>query len=250
VNGTQREYVQKVRAGEIPPEDVCADLMDLDEEAYTKPGFREMLFAIDATNRIEGREWQTVFNRGFIENAVWTPRGALEPEAYTEIGAYHEAFGYGEYGLRLVIDMYEEIPRKPVNATSFTRRTIREFFNGVQPITERVLFLLKRFYGKRAPMNADDIKLLFHVREETKGLDNVEGFDHFFRKTIVDWLTDDEEGINGRHLRLVLWHLSAADEITPAEQSLIRALKDEAIALPSALLAHIDLRRDRLAGMA
>lgn len=206
-----------------------------------------MMFAMDGMNRFHGAAWHDVFVRGLIEHSDWIRDGKLMPAAYTEIADFHERYGYGEYGVSLVIDLYEEIPRKPVNAASFTRRTVREFFNGAQPVEDRVLFLVKRLFALQEPLQDDDIRLLFHVREESKGLNNAREFDHFYAKTIVDWLS--EEDTRAQRERLVMWSLDCVDEVTKAEKMLIRMLKDKQMSVPKELLEHIDLSKDQLMGI-
>jgi hypothetical protein len=250
MNETQQKYVEAVRDGLKDCAQVCQDLSDLDAVAYRNSGFREMLFAIDGTNRFHGAGWEDVFVRQLIQHSDWVEAGRLLPRAYTEVAEHQAQYGFGEYGVGLVIDMYEEIANKPVNAASFTRRTIREFFNGVQPLEERTLFLLKRFFAVRKEINDDDMRLLFHVREETKGLRNVAEFDHFYSSLIDGWLAEADEGGQKQRQRLVFWHLECADEVTPAEQRLIRTLKDKRVSVPDTLLQHIDLSRDQLMGIA
>jgi hypothetical protein len=206
-----------------------------------------MLFAIDGLNRFHSAGWHEVFVRGLIEHADWIEAGKLYPKAYTEIADWQEKYGYGEYGVALVIDIHEEIPRKPVNAASFTRRTVREFFNGVQPLEERVVFLVKRLFALQKPLNDDDLKLLFHIREESKGLRNAEEFDHFYASTVRDWISEGDKKIQRE--RLVMWHLDCIDDVTEAEKMLIRMLKDAKIKVSNDLLQHIDLSKDQLMGM-
>jgi len=250
MNETQQKYVGAVRDGSKDCAQVCQDLADLDPVAYRNSGFREMLFAIDGTNRFHGAGWENVFVRQLIQHSDWVDGGRLLPRAYTEIAEHQANYGFGEYGVGLVIDMYEEIANKPVNAASFTRRTIREFFNGVQPLEERTLFLIKRFFAVRKRLNDDDMRLLFHVREETKGLRNVAEFDHFYSSLVADWLAEAGAGEQKQRERLVFWHLECVDEVTPAEQRLIRTLKDKQLSVPDELLQHIDLSRDKLMGIA
>lgn len=250
MNETQQRYVEAVRAGDKDCAQVCLDLSDLEPVAYRNAGFREMLFAIDGANRFHGAAWEEVFVRQLIRHSDWIEAGRLLPRAYTEVAEHQALYGFGEYGVGLVIDMYEEIDNKPVNAASFTRRTIREFFNGVQPIEERTLFLIKRFFAVRKTLNDEDMRLLFHVREETKGLRNVAEFDHFYASLVTDWIGEASEGEQKQRERLVYWHLECADEVTPAEQRLIRTLKDKSMSVPDTLLQHIDLSRDQLMGIA
>jgi hypothetical protein len=250
MNETQQQYVAAVRANAKDCGQVCQDLADLDPVAYRNRGFREMLFAIDATNRFHGACWEDILVRNLIDHSGWVEAGRLLPRAYTEIAEHQAHYGYGEYGVGLVIDMYEEIRAKPVNAASFTRRTMREFFNGVQPIEERTLFLIKRFFAVQQTLNDEDLRLLFHVREETKGLTNVVEFDHFYSSVVADWLADASDGERKQRERLIFWHLECADEVTPAEQQLIRVLKDKQVSVPDNLLHHIDLSRDQLMGIA
>jgi len=249
MNETQAEYVASIRRGHKTCAHVCEDFRDLDTAAYKNAGFREMLFAIDAMNRFHGGEWQDVFIRRLIDHSDWIENRRLLPRAYTEIGDCHERYGYGVYGVSLVVDLYEEAERKPVNSTSFTRRTIREFFNGVQPLEERTLFLVKRFFSLQKPLVDEDVRLLFHIREETKGLANVDTFDHFFSSTLRDWIVAGPEDVKGQRERLVFWLMGCADEITHAEKMLIRMIKDRGEAVPVELLAHIDLSRDKLMGL-
>lgn len=250
MNETQKQYVESVRVGAKDCAQVCQDLFDLDPVAYRNAGFREMLFAIDGINRFHGAGWEDVFVRQLIRHSDWVEAGRLLPRAYTEVAEHQANYGFGEYGVGLVIDMYEEIANKPVNAASFTRRTIREFFNGVQPLEERTLFLIKRFFAARKVLNEEDMRLLFHVREETKGLRNVAEFDHFYSSLVADWLDAASEGERKQRERLVYWHLECADEVTPAEQRLIRTMKDKGMSVPESLLQHIDLSRDQLMGIA
>jgi len=250
MNETQQEYVEAVRRGEKSIVKVCEELGELDSNAYRNHGYREMLFAIDSLNRSGDSEWRRVFLQGVMNNAEWTDGGRLSADAYSEIAEYQAEYGYGEFGMGLVIDMYEAIEKKPVNADSFTRRTIREFFNGVQPVTDHVLFMIKRFFATRKILSNEDIELLFHIREETKGLENTSGFDHFFVSSIMDWLMDSDVMAKGVNKTKVLRHLEVSDEMTDAEQKLIRAMKDKGITMPDELLGHIDLSKDRLMGMA
>jgi len=247
MNETQSTYADHVRRGRKNYSQVCQDLEELEPIAYQNKGFREMLFAIDGMNRFQGPDWHSVFVRGLIEHSDWIADGRLLPRAYTEIADNHRRYGYGEYGMALVIDLYEEIRRKPVNAASFTRRTIREFFNGVQPLEDRVVFLVKRFFALQKPLQDDDLRLLFHIREESKGLVNDDEFDHFYASTIRDWVSGADS--NGQRERLVMWHLDCIDEVTAAEKLLIRMLKDKQITVPNELLLHIDLSKDQLMGI-
>ena len=249
MNETQSTYVERIRTGQLCFVQACNDLADLDPVAYTNPGFREMLFAIDGMNRFHSAAWQSVFVRGLVEHSDWIDGGRLVPRAYSEVADNQIRHGYGEYGVNLILDLYEEVTRKPVNATSFTRRTIREYFNGVQPLEERTLFLVKRFFSLQQPLKEEDIRLLFHIREETKGLRNAPEFDHYFSKMLCDWLVDGGQGEQVKRERLALWYLGCADEITEAESRLIRKLKDNGISLPPELLQHIDLSRDQLMGI-
>lgn len=250
MNETQEAFVDRIRSDQVSCKEACEDLLDLEPVAYTNAGFREMLFAIDAMNQFRCAGWKEVFVRGLIRHSDWVVEGQLLPRAYSEIAERQIEYGYGVYGVNLVLELFEEIKKKPANATSFTRRTFREYFNGAQPVDEEALFLLKRLLANQSPMTDEDIRLLFHIREETKGLGNAETFDHFFASTVREWVLRVGETSQKTRERLVLWLIESADEITNAEMLLIRFLKDGGVSMPGEVLRHIDLSRDQLMGIA
>lgn len=244
MNDTQTAFVNDFIEDSRGRERVLSELEGLSPEAYKNEGFREMLFAFDATNRLCGDEWHRIFIRGLIEFSGWSNDGRLDEKTYSEIAELHGEYGYGEYGVTLVVDLYEEVPKQPVNSTSFTRRTLREYFNGVQPISENVLFTLKRFLAKDAHVSDEDAALLIRVCRETRGLMNAGGFDEFFSKTLVKW------SMESRTIELLVRDFLAERlEFTEAEKLLIKELNERGFGLDAALLGQIDLRRERLMGM-
>jgi hypothetical protein len=239
-----------VRKGERRPADVFNDLEDVDTSAYQNENFRELLFGVDSLNILEGPRWTEIFVRRLVEYSDWIVNGKLMPRAYIEISEYQETYGRGEYSIGLVLDLNEEASAKPVNSTSFMRRTIREHFNGIQPINDHALFLVKRYFDSRSTLEKQDLELLFHVGEETKGLENARGFDRFFAKTIRNKVVNDDGEVDRVALIATVRVLETSDDVTTAEKLLIRELKNRDVEMPDSILGQIDLSRDRLMGMA
>lgn len=244
LNPDQAAFVARVRCGESSAQEACDRLAGASPEAYRNPSFRELLLAVDAINLLTGSEWASVLTRGLVRHSEWLVSGVLDPGAYTEIGGHHERYGRGEYGVALVIDLFEGASRRPNNAESFTRRTLREFFNGVHPVSEHLLFLLKRYYREDRDLGPEDAALLLHINEETKGLSNTRGFARTFVTLLVRAAMDEPAT-----QRVIISTLRRTDEVTDRERMLIDALKNSGIQLPSDVLEHVDLSMDRLTGM-
>lgn len=249
LNDSQQQFLNAVRGAECSTESALQQLGSVNEAAYQNRDFRELLFALDAMNVLGGNEWLQVFTRNLVKFSSWISNGKLPPGVYTEIGDHHGRYGSGEYGLRLVLDLNEVATVVPANSASFARRTFREHYNGVQPVSEHGLFLLKRLFDRKQELSENDILLMLHIREETKGLENCAGFTRFFAVSARDAIVDQDGGVNRRHLSVVKAALTQADDMTDAERLLIRELHDRNVDMGAELLERIDVSLDRLGGM-
>jgi len=249
LNATQSEYLEALRSGTMDTTSVLNELGQVDLAAYANANFRELLFAIDATNLLGGNEWVVTFAQNLVDHTGWLVGDALDPAAYAEIGQLHEEYGRGDYGIRVVLDLTEKATNRPNNHLSFVRRTIRESFRGIRPMSEQLLFTIKRYYESLSDRSLQDVQLLLHIQEETKGLDNAIGFDRFFAKHVEKAVRDDIGYGKGRVKALINTALLDSDEVTSAECLAIKLLKDSGVSLDADLLSRIDTSRDRLMGM-
>jgi len=249
LNATQQSYLDQVRVGALSDLTVCADLGKVEVSAYRNKNFRELLFAIDSTNSISRNDWITIFATGLVENSGWIEDDVLDTGAYAEIGHLHEVYGRGDLGIRIVMDLAERATKLPNNSMSFTRRTIRESFNGIRPMSEQQLFTVKRFFESLKYHTKEDVLLLLHIQEETKGLDNAKGFDRFFATHIRDAVIEQSDQTDSSIRSLVYSTLIASDEVTAAECLAITMLKDAGFKLSTLLLSRIDTSMDELMGV-
>lgn len=249
LNESQQQLLNAVRGAKCSPESALQKLAGVKEEAYQNRDFRELLFALDALNVLGGAEWLQAFTGNLVSFSGWIRNGKLQPCVYGEIGDHHGRYGSGEYGLRLVLDLNEVARVVPANSASFARRTFREHFNGVQPVSEHGLFLLKRMFDGKKDLSGNDLELIFHIREETKGLENCKGFARYFAITVRDAIVDQAGSVENRRLAVAVAALSQADEMTDSERLLIRELHDRKVDLGPTLLKRIDVTLDRIGGM-
>jgi len=250
LNEIQKQYVENVHRGVVLPDCVIEDLSSVEGRAYKSDSFRELLFALDATNLLHGLEWAKLFGEGLLTNSGWLDEGIVRPATFTEIGEYHERYGRGENSIGLLLDMTERANKMPSNVQSFTRRTIREHFTGIQPVTPHALFLLKRYFEARAPLLLEDVELLLYINEETKGLDNSPRWDRLVATLLRDAVLAEMKDSPGPVWGRVRHALEHSDEVTAAEKLTIRMMVDEELDVPEALLQRIDLSQLQLFGMA
>lgn len=248
LNGHQMKIVGNLRKTR-DKEAVYGTVKLVKPEAYASNSFREMLFALDAENCLNEQRWSDLMSAGLLSYSDWISDGRLDPKAFVEMGAYHETYGRGETSLRVMIDLFEFSKTKPANAVSFTRRTVREYFNGIQPISERGVFLLKRYIEVMSPLSEDDLLLLMRISDVTKGLVNHITFDHFFTETIVEAMLVDNEW-NDRSVHKVINQLLTCDEYSKAETELMQTMRSEGLELPQDLLDNLDLSIDQVSGLA
>lgn len=246
LNSQQNGLVLSVINNRQSSASVCATLSEISAEAYENKSFRAMLFALDATTLMDAKVWDDVFRNSLVEKTSWVVEGILEPAAFTEIGQHHEVFGRGIQGMALVIDLFEIADHHPNNARSFTRRTIREFFNGIKPIDDLALFHVRRHFDNQKHLEQEDFRLLMHINRETRGLDNSPAFGRFLTKTLWRLLTD--ENVAPRTLEILIAEFETACDICEADRQCIRWLADHKIDLPESLLSHIDISLHQLAG--
>lgn len=250
LNEIQRQYVENVHRGVVLPNSVIDDLGSVEGRAYQSDSFRELLFALDATNLLHGLAWAKLFGEGLLTESGWLNEGVVRPATFTEIGEYHERYGRGEHSIGLLLDMTERAKKLPSNVSSFTRRTIREHFTGIQPVTDHALFLLKRYFEAKAPLLLADVDLLLHINEETKGLKNSMRWDRLVATLLRDAVLAELQDGPGAVWARVTSTLQRSDEVTAAEKLTIRMMVDEELDVPEALLQRIDLSQLQLFGMA
>lgn len=246
LNEQQEGLVAAVLRNEMNSSTVCTTLSEISPDAYENKSFRGMLFALDATNLMDAKGWATVFRNALVERTSWLKDGALDPGAFTEIGHHHETFGRGMQGMALVIDLFEIADNHPNNARSFTRRTIREFFNGIAPIDDLALFHVRRYFDNQRALEQEDFRLLLHINRETRGLDNSLAFGRFLTKTLWRFLTNDN--VPADSLERLIAEFEAANDICEADRQCLRWLVDQGVELPDSLLGHIDISLHQLAG--
>lgn len=248
LNGHQMKILGNLRETR-DKEAVYATVKLVKPEAYASDTFRELLFALDAENCLNEQRWSDLMSQGLLSHSDWINDGKLDPKAFIEMGTYHETYGRGETSLRVIIDLFEFSTARPANATSFSRRTVREYFNGIQPITERGVFLLKRYAEVMKPLTADDVLLFMRISDVTKGLENHITFDHFYGETIVDAMLVNDDW-NESSVHQVISQLMKLEEYSKAEVELIETMRSEGLELPKRLLDTLDLRIDKVSGIA
>ena len=248
LNAIQMEFLGSFRQGQLEPEEVIAQLSNVDEVVYQNATFRELLFALDAENVLEGPEWQRILVRGLEKHSGWLAKGELKPCVFVEIGKLHETYGRGEYGLEAVVDMVSVATIKPSNAESFVRRCIREHYSGIRPMTEHGLFVVKKYIEPRVPLREEDLKMMMHVQSEIKGLECAEGFPRFWAMAVKKSITlsDDERSRTNRET--VMRFLENNEEPTDAERILVEGLREQCVPLSERVLEYIDVSRFQLLG--
>lgn len=235
LNEWQTEFLAEVRSQPDPGHFISREFGEVKPQAYLMRDFRELLFAIDATNQVANERWYEVMVAGMVRHADWIDRENLNIEAIAEIGDYAETYGVGEYALELVVTLLEEARGLPNNAESFMRRIFISHFNGIQPLTGHALFVLKRYIEPRRPLTERDAAMVMHVCEETKGLECAKGAERYLavllkesvlhKDVVVDW---------GMHRKVCAW-LAARDEYREAEITLIQLLNNDDVPLPPVL---------------
>lgn len=250
LNETQLRYLGGIRRSDQPTEQVTNDFADAKSQGYLSAPFRELLFAIDATNTVAGDKWHRIYPSNMVRYAGWVVDRKLTPSAFVELGELASVYGVGAYTLELIVALMEQTDDRPNNAESFVRRIFREHFTGIQPVTGLTLFLMKRYFEPRRPLGDLDVDLLLHITEETKGLSNDPGVERYVATVLSELVTPrDAERNPAAERRIVRW-LTTRDEVRPAEKMLMEMLKANGVVLPESLQQYLDLSMDQLMGLA
>jgi len=247
LNGHQTKLLDEVRRTN-GADDAYRKLRHVKPEAFAAQSFRELLHALDALNTMTKTRWSDLMCDGLVHHSGWIVDGRLAPAAFAEIGSYHETYGRGETCIRLLIDLIQHSTNRPANAMSFARRTVREYFNGIQPLTERAAFFVKRYIEMSKPLVDDDVQLLMRISDVCKGLDNHESFDFYYCDTLIEALLEPNEG-DRRRLASIVRTLSEYREHSSAEIVFMENMRARGLELPSVLLQRLDREVEQLSGL-
>lgn len=250
LNDTQQNYLESVRTGEKDQSSVIRDLRGVSFCDYRRLSFQELLFALDSLNTLRGEQWADVFLDGLIENgSLISPSGEVEPEVWATIGQWHLDYGTGCFGMALVIDLCGKAKKVPINSENFVRRVMREYFFGLSPVDDFTLYALKRYFDKKPIWSEDDLEIVLHIVEETKGLDNDPRWEPYVINLVMNQLEQIESYAGNRTEKRLISNMQKSNEIDGVERGLIRRLKDKGLSLPKALIDEIDISRDQLLGI-
>lgn len=247
LNGHQVKLLEALRANH-DADAAYGQLRKVKPQAYSTQSFRELLHALDALNVMTKTRWSDLMCNGLVEHSGWIESGRLAPAAFSEIGTYHETYGRGETSIRLIIDLIEFSDSRPANAMSFARRTVREYFNGLQPLTERAAFLVKRYFEMSKPLTDENVLLMMRIADICKGLDNHSSFDFYYCDTLIDAL-GDAKNPDDRRVNAVISTLESYDEHTSAEIRLMETMRERGFALPNELLSRLERGVEMLSGL-
>lgn len=228
----QAQYVAEIRFSEDPINVINTTFENVGSDDYADRQFREWLFAIDATNRVASERWYEIMIEGLMRHSPWLQRGVLQLEALSEIEEHTRDHGAGEYAIETMITLIDECKDLSNRAESVTRALFAEHFNGIQPLTEHALFVLKRYLDPRRPLNEADIELLLHITEETKGLDNARGAQAYLSSLIKQAITNGT-GVQRRQYSMVFNWIASRSEFCEAEVSVAELLATMELPIPA-----------------
>ncbi|NKC01807.1 MAG: hypothetical protein GKR90_25360 [Pseudomonadales bacterium] len=244
LNTSQQTMLEAVRAGTMSSNDALRTLLRFNETNYKQKSLREFLFALDGTLSLCGREWTDIFVVRMANWGGYIVDDVLQSSATTEIGQFITDYGISADTLALFVSLLEDSEKRPNNAFSFARRCFREFYNGIQPMTDERLLVLERFMRHRS-FEPQDYDLTWHLVDETKGLENTERMPITF--SII--ISDRYQKLSHREKDLfVLGPLESVDEACPTVISIVERLKTNGAELSDKLLRHTDQTLDLLSG--
>lgn len=212
----QERFVAAVRFSNDALGIVMRAFEGVDQSHYADRSFREWLVAIDATNRVASHRWYQIMVEGLLEHSPWLASGVLGVEGLLEIEEHTKAHGTGEYAIELMVALTEDCQDLSQRAESVARWLLMDHFNGIQPLTAHAEFVLKRFLEPRRPICDEDIELVLHIAEATKGLPNTPGAQSYIALLLRQRIQGAEEGA-GRARRMVFDWIESRAELCEAE---------------------------------
>lgn len=235
LNEMQKAFVAEIRRREDAASLAESRFEGIGAEFYADRQAREWLVAIDATNKVGSDRWYSIMVEGLLRHSGWMQKRMIKPEGLFELEDHTRDHGVGEYVIELTIAMAEDCRDLTHASEQITRGLLKAHFNGIQPITEHALFVLKRFIDPRRPASEEDLELLLWLVENSKGLDNDTQADEYLARVIGEALEKGGRIDRTVQRKLYGW-LESREELGEAERIITQRMSALALPVPAALV--------------
>ena len=245
LNDQQAKMLGDVKSGFLSRDEAIRVLQRLEQEHYQMASLREFLFALDGTLKLASADWTEVFVNRLAAWGGYVVDGVMTPQTTTEIGSHIEEHNMSDQVLSLLVYLLESSSKRPNNAVSFVRRCFREFYSGIQPISDERLLVIERFMKYRS-FESEDFLLAWHLVDESKGLENTKRLPVSMAVMIADKC---QQLLPSEKKRYVFDPLERVDEVCGTIECVLETLKSQGEKLPERLLVQTDQTLELLSGI-